>query len=202
MGLQGDWTVARQTEAGALACAATGSADRLDPHGLPLRFQAPDAAADGGERRVTLESGRVVVDRMVRRVAMRIAVPLSTFTGVAMRVAPGDLPEDDRVEVVLAHRDRALDVPLADAPHDGDALADWRSWGRALNLPLLVEDLDGTRRTPGTRLGALEVSRPRPRRGRGFLKGRRTRFQAKRSVGRLTDETPVRRGEREIIARN
>lgn len=192
----------RQTEAGAQTCVGTGSADRLDPFALPVRFAAPDAAADGGERRVTLESGRVVVDRMVRSVSMRIAVPLSNFSGVAVRAAPGDKPEADRLEVLLAHRDRAFDVPLASEPIDGDALAEWRSWGRSLKLPLLVEEIDGTRATPAKRLGALEVGKVRPRRGRGFLKGRRGKLQAKRRTGRITETTPVHREEREIIARN
>lgn len=192
----------RQTEIGAQTRAETGSADRLDPFALPVRFAAPDVAADGGERRVTLESGRVVVDRMVRSIAMRIAVPLSTFSGVAVRVQPGDRPETDRVEVLLAHRDRALDVPLHEGAADGDGLAEWRSWGRALQLPLLVEELDGHRSAEHARLGALEIGRVKPRRGRGFLKGRRTRFQAKRRTAKLTASTPVYRGEREIIARN
>lgn len=192
----------RQTETGARERVGTGSADRLDPKSLPIRFAAPDAAADGGVRRVTLEGARVVVDRIVRSISMRIVAPLSTFSGVAMRLQPGERPETDRVEVLLAHRDRALDVPLASAPRDGDGLAEWTSWGRALQLPLLIEDLDGARRTTSARIGALEVGRPLARRGRGFLKGRRTRFQAKRRTGKLTAETPVHAGEREIIARN
>ena len=48
----------------------------------------------------------------------------------------------------------------------------------------------------------LAAGRPKPRRGYGLLKGRRTRFQQKRKTGRLTAATPVHRGEREIIARN
>lgn len=192
----------RQTDAGACARAGTGSAGRIDPFALPVRFAAPDAAADGGVRRVTLEAERVVVDRTVRSVPMRIAVPLSTFAGVAMRVAPGDEQADDRVEVVLAHRDRAFDVTLHDGAADGDGLAEWRLWSRALGLPLLVEELDGRRSTPKRMIGLVEALRPRPRRGKSFLKGRRTRFQQKRTTGRLTAETPVVRGEREIIARN
>lgn len=192
----------RQTETGARLRGRTGSAGRLDPKALPVRFTAPDAVADGGERRVTLEAARVVVDRTIGSIVMRIALPLSTFSGVAVRLAPGPTPEADRVEVVLAHRDRALDVPLAVEPHDGDGLAEWRSWGRALALPLLIEEPCGLRRTPQARLGALEIGRPRPRRGKGLLKGRRTRFQMKRRTGALTAETPVHREEREIIARN
>jgi hypothetical protein len=194
--------VTRQIEAGAASCAGAGSAARLDPFALPVRFAAPDAAADGGERRVTLESGRVLVDRVLRSVVMRIAVPLSTFSGVAVRVAPGETPAADRVEIVLAHRDRALDVPLAEGPHDVDGLAEWRSWGRALQLPLLIEELDGRRMTPYAQIGALEIGRPRARRRYALLKGRRTRFQAKRRTGELTPETPVFRCEREIIARD
>lgn len=192
----------RQTETGSRERAGTGSAGRLDPFSLPVRFAAPDAAADGGERRVTLESGRVVMDRTVRSVFMRIAVPLSQFSGVVVRLAPADKAEADRLEVLIAHRDRALDVPLASGPRDGDGIAEWRSWSRALNLPLLVEELDGVRLAPTARIGALEVGAPRARRGRGLLKGRRTRFQTRRRTGKLTPETPVYRGEDEIIARN
>ncbi|MFD1704398.1 DUF6101 family protein [Methylopila henanensis] len=192
----------RQTEAGAQACAGTGSAGRLDPFALPIRFAAPDAAADGGERRVTLDAERVVVDRKVRSMSMRIAVPLNAFSGVAVRVAPGEKPECDRVEVVLAHRDRALDVPLHESTPDGDGLAEWKSWGRALKLPLLVEELDGRRSTPSAMLGLVEVRRPRPRRRHSLLAGRRPRFLAKRRTGKLSGEAKVNRGEREIIARN
>ncbi len=191
-----------QSDACAHTRAGTGTADRLDPFTLPVRFAAPDPAADGGERRVTVDSGRVVVDRMVRRIAMRIVAPLSTFTGVAMRVAPGADPREDQVEVVLAHPDRALDVPLATEPRDGEALAEWRSWARALKLPLLIEELDGRRMTLNARVGELEVGRTRPRRRHSLLKDRRTRFQAKRRTGSLTPETAVHRDEREIIARD
>jgi hypothetical protein len=202
MGLQGDWTVGRHIWAGAQCCAGTGSADRLDPFALPIRFAAPDAAADGGERRVTLDCDRVVLDRMVRSVAMRIAVPLSTFSGVALRVAPDGEPDHDLVDVVLAHRDRALDVPLLSGVDDADGLDAWRQWSHALQLPLLVEDADGRRIKPEASPGFILLGRPRARRGRGFLKGRRTRFQAKRRTGALTPQTPVHRGEREIIARD
>lgn len=133
---------------------------------------------------------------------MRISVPLSTFTGVAVRVALGEEPRADRVEVVLAHRDRAFDVTLHEGAADGDGLAEWRSWGRALSLPLLVEELDGRRSTPAEMLGLVEVKRARARRRHSLLKGRRTRFQAKRQTGKLTADTKVARGEREIIARN
>ncbi|MET0313458.1 MAG: DUF6101 family protein, partial [Hansschlegelia sp.] len=121
--------------------AGTGSADRLDPFALPVRFAAPDAAADGGERRVTLECGRVLMDRIIGSISMRIAVPLSAYSGVVVRLAPADKAEADRVEILLAHRDRALDVPLGCEPHDGDHVAEWRSWSKALNLPLLIEGL-------------------------------------------------------------
>lgn len=192
----------RKTGADAPTRDGTGSAARLDPFALPCRFAAPDAAADGGERRVTLERSRVVVDRIVGSVAMRIAVPMSHYSGVVARVAPAEIAEADRVEIVLAHPDRALDVPLSVTPHDGDGIAEWRSWSRALQLPLLVEGLDGIRKSPTARIGALEVGRPRPRRGKGFLKGRRTRFQAKRRTGKLVAGMTVHRGEREIIARD
>jgi hypothetical protein len=61
---------------------------------------------------------------------------------------------------------------------------------------------DAEHANPDARIGAIETSRPRARRGYSMLKGRRTRFQSKRRTGKLTSETAVHRGEREIIARN
>ncbi len=65
-----------------------------------------------------------------------------------------------------------------------------------------AEDLCEVDREEASERAELSSGRPRPRRGYSMLKGRRTRFQARRRTGRLTPETPVHRGEREIIARN
>ena len=54
---------------------------------------------------------------------------------------------------------------------------------RTLNLPLLVIESDGTVRSPVSRIGALTVSKPGPRRNRGLFRGRRSRYIRRRKTG-------------------
>jgi len=58
---------------------------RLDPHSLPLRFEAHDNRADGSVRRVELHRERVVLHRAVRGMRMAINVRVSDFMGIALR---------------------------------------------------------------------------------------------------------------------
>lgn len=97
------------------------------------------------------------------------------------------------VAVVLEHNDPALALPLFVSTEADEALAEWRSWGNVLGLPLLVEE-DGALREPFQRMGGVRIERVRPR--------RRPSMPLRRQAGRLTDVTPAYRGEREIIARN
>ena len=72
----------------------------------------------------------------------------------------------------------------------------------ALGLPLLVADEVGFRKA-FPKLGEIETGRPRPRRRRrSALKARRPGILMRRMVGRISNASPVRRGEREIIARD
>jgi hypothetical protein len=103
---------------------------------------------------------------------------------------------------VLAHQDPGLALPLFLSHDADDVIAEWRSWGAVLGLPLLVEDEDGWRDL-FVRLGALRIGQLRPRRRRrSALKRRRPSILLRRARGKLTAHTPVHRGEREIIARN
>ena len=71
-----------------------------------------------------------------------------------------------------------------------------------LGLPLLVEE-DGALREPFQRMGGVRIEPVCPRRRRrNAIKRRRPSMPLRRRMGRLTDATPVHRGEREIIARN
>ena len=72
-----------------------------------------------------------------------------------------------------------------------------------LGLPLLVAEDDGVLREPFARMGGVRIDAVRPRRRRrSALKRRRASMPLRRMTGKLTDATPVHRGEREIIARN
>jgi hypothetical protein len=174
---------------------------RLDPAHLPLRFAAPDAAADGGERRVTLEREQVVLARRVGRVAMRIAVPLTSYRGVAVRLVPGRTEDEDRVAVVLTHPDRALDVPLFEAEEEDIVVAEWKLWGNTLGLPLLVEHQDGGMMPADVREGGFQsTARVYPRRRYALLAGRRPRFLVRRKPGEPAESPIVYRDLHEITA--
>lgn len=174
----------------------SGRALRLDPTALPLRFSASDAAADGQQREIELHRERVVVRRSVHGMRMALNMPVSAFSGVALKVSP------DGVSVVLAHKDPGLALPLSSAHEPEDALTQWQDWGRVLALPLLVED-DAGLRDAYPRLGELRIDRARPRRRRRSpLKGRRPSLPMRRKPGCSLGAMPVHSGEREIIARN
>jgi hypothetical protein len=176
---------------------------RLDPFALPVRFSASDAAADERVRVVELHRERVILRRAVAGMRMAVSLPVKNFLGVAIQIMPPDESQDGAVAVVLRHRDAALAVPLFVAPDGTDVLAEWQVWGRVLGLPLLVADADGTLRDPFERVGALRVAKPSPRRRRiSALKRRRPTILMRRKPGRVREDAPVHRGEREIIARN
>lgn len=176
-------------------------ATRLDPSSLPLRFAVPDAGADGGERRILLDRGEVMVARQVKRTAMNLRLPMNSFRGVAVRLLPGMEDSADRIAIILAHRDRALDVTLYEADHDADVVAEWQQWAATLGLPLLIEELDGRLSEPYARLGQVKLGTPRPRRRRSFL-ARRPRFLMRRKSGQLGGEVDVIHTISEIIARS
>jgi hypothetical protein len=171
---------------------------RLDPFALPVRYAASDAAADGREREIELHRERVVLRRSVGGMRMALNMPLSAFAGVALRVQGNE----GAVAIVLAHKDPGLALPLCVTADTDDVMADWRSWGQVLGLPLLVED-NGNTREAFARIGQVRIARPRPRRRRrSALKRRRSAMLMRRLPGKLSATTPVHRGEREIIARN
>jgi hypothetical protein len=190
--------VRRQTEI--LEATISGRAPKLDPAHLPLCFISPDASADGGERAVTLDIDRVVMARRISDVAMKIALPLSSYRGVAIRLVPGMTEDEDRVAVVLSHVDAALEVPLYAADDDENVIAEWRLWASTLGLPLLMEGMDGHTVAAENRLGEIEVDRPRARRRHSLLSGRRPRFLTRRRTGKLPLVPFVHRDEREIIS--
>ena len=183
--------------------AGSSRALRLDPFALPVRFSAADAAADERVRDVELHRERVVVRRAVRGMRMALNLPVSAFLGVAIRMLPPEGETQAAVAVMLEHKDPSLALPLFMSPESDDVMAQWQSWSRVLGLPLLVAEADGDLREPFARLGQIRIHAPRQRRRRrGPLKRRRPSILLRRRPGRITETTPVRRGEREIIARN
>jgi Family of unknown function (DUF6101) len=187
--------------AGGAQPAGSGRVLRLDPFALPLCFGASDANADGRVRLVELNRKGVVLRRLVRGIRMTVALPLSSFVGVAIRLVPPEQETDGAVAVFLEHSDPELSVPLFAALDGTDVLAEWRLWARVLGLPLLAADADGALHEAFARLGAVRVARPARRRRRcGVVAKRRPRILMRRKPARLRAITVHR--EREIIARN
>lgn len=172
---------------------------RLDPFALPVRYAASDAAADGRVRDIELHRERVVVRRRVSGMPMALNMPLTAFSGVSLKVSVDE--GGALVTVALTHQDPGLILPLFVSREADEAFVEWRSWGNALGLPLLLDDGEGLREA-FTRIGCLCVEKPAPRRRRrSALRKRRPSMLMRRAAARITEATPVYRGEHEIIAR-
>ena len=174
---------------------------RLDPFGLPVRFCASDAGADGRVRDIELHRERVVLRRSLSGMRMALNVPVKVFDGISLQLVPGEGGEADLLAIVLEHSDPSLTLPLYLTPRPDEALAEWRAWSEVLGVPVLLASSVAS--SASAQLGHLSIERPRPRRRRrSILKKRRPSILMRRGFGKITRATPVYRGEREIIARN
>jgi hypothetical protein len=171
---------------------------KLDSARVPVQFMSPDAADLAA--RAPEEADRLLAARRIGAAAEKIVLPLADYRGVAIRIVPGATEAEDRVAVVLSHAAPAQEVLLFEAGDDENVIAEWRLWGTTLGLPLLMEGLDGRTVAAETRLGEVDVARPRPRRRHSYLSGRRPRFLTRRRTGKLPLVPFVHHDEREIIA--
>ncbi len=171
----------RQTATGGTTPQGSGRTARLDPHSLPVSFEAHDTRADGNVRHIELHREQVILRRAVHGMRMAINVRVRDFLGIAIR------DDGDTQMLVLRHRDPSLSVPLC-AIDDPAAIDDaWQTWSDVFALPQLVE----IRREPAQR-----------RRRRNAVSRRRPRFLVRRRAGQMPEEPAVHRGEHEIIARD
>lgn len=181
--------------------AGSSRVERLDPFALPVRFAAADAAADGRVRHIELHKERVVVRRVLCGMRMALNMPVSAFAGVGLEITEcgGGLA----ASVLLAHKDAGLALPLFVAREAEEALVEWRIWGTAFGLPLLLRDECGSWREPFGRLGGVRLLPLKPRRRRKSpLNRRRPKMLMRRDIVPISGAMGVHRGEREIIARN
>ena len=183
--------------------AGSGRALRLDPFGLPVRFSASDASADGHVRDVELHRERVVLRRSLSGMRMALYMPVSAYDGISLRLVPSEGGTEDVLAVVLKHSDPALTLPLFVTLQPDDALAEWRAWSQLLGVPLLLAEQNKVSQVTIAQLGELNIERPRPRRRRrSALKLRRPSILLRRGCGKISETARIHRGEREIIARN
>ncbi|BAR98167.1 DUF6101 family protein [Blastochloris viridis] len=170
---------------------------------MPACFAAVDPSADGRIREIEIDRTRVIVRRAVAGVRMRLNVPIESYLGVVVRIEPDVTPDHSQIAVVLAHRDPALSVTLSAADDCDDVIADWQAWAKSLGCPLLIGNGDGSWREPMTRLGAVVVTTPSPRRRRHSPHTRRRpKALMRRKPGRPAATAKVYRDECEIIARS
>ena len=170
----------RQTATSGINPAGSSRALRLDPHSLPVSFNAQDTRADGGVRRIELHRERVVLHRALHGMRMAINVRVRDFLGVALRGI------DDAQTLVLVHRDPSLTIPLCISSDPEEIASAWQIWSDIFALPLLLEEAD---REPAQR-----------RRRHNAIRARRPKFLMRRRGGGLLDASNVHQGEREIIA--
>jgi len=174
--------VRRQTATSGFNPAGASRALRLDPLSLPVSFDAHDARADGGVRKIELHRERVVLHRAVHGMRMAINVRVRDFLGVALRGI------DDAQMLVLVHRDPSLSIPLGASSDRDEISAAWQMWSEIFALPQLPEDKPCE---PATR-----------RRRHNAIRARRPKFLVRRRGGDLLNPANLHQGEREIIARD
>jgi hypothetical protein len=174
--------VRRQTALDGSNPAGSGRALRLDPHSLPVSFDAHDQRADGSVRHIELHSERVILRRHVSGMRMAVNVRVSDFLGVAVRGL------DDAKMLVLAHRDPALSIPLCVSSDRVEIDTAWQMWSAIFALPQLPEE---KLREPAMR-----------RRRHNAIRARRPKFLVRRRAGALLGDAGMYQGEREIIARD
>jgi hypothetical protein len=174
--------VRRQTTTSGINPAGSSRALRLDPHSLPISFNAHDTRADGGVRRIELHRERVVVRRALHGMRMAVNVRMRDYLGVALRGI------DDAQMLVLVHRDPSLTIPLCVSSDREEIASAWRMWSDIFALPQLSED---QAREPAMR-----------RRRHNAIQARRPKFLVRRRAGDLLNPANVHQGEHEIVARD
>ncbi len=193
----------RQTAIDGAHGTGSGSAKRLDPASLPVKFDTTmSAPPSGGAARVTarvyLDRDTAIINRPLAGLPLTLVVPIHVFLGVAVEIAPGALPGTLNARLFLRHADPALCVTLREADNAEDLADDWAMWGESLKLPLQMCEPDGSISTISEAPGSTFA----PQRRRVYaLTARRPRFLNRRKTGARGTAPAVHRGEREIIAR-
>jgi hypothetical protein len=174
--------------------------DRLGP--FALRSQDGDHADDGQVGVLDIRREHVVLRRVLRGMKIIVHLPISAYLGVAIRTKLATAQSQPTVAVVLAHPDPALSLTLCRAAEGQDIVAQWQSWGRALGMPLLVEESTGRMRVAYERDCEVHCNGPiARRRRRGSLHKRRASLPLRRARTSISASV-VHRDEREIIARS
>ncbi len=140
--------------------------------------------ADGGSRHIEINRERVLVRRAVRGISMTVQVRIREFLGIACRET------DEGRALVLAHRDPSLSIPLLLSADGAEIERIWMQWSDLFALPQIDEE-------------SGDVCEPASRRRRhNVIRTRRPKFLVRRRAGCASQDAPIHRDEREIIARH
>ncbi|UOM36249.1 DUF6101 family protein [Acuticoccus sp. I52.16.1] len=104
--------------------------------------------------------------------------PVSSFRGVGVAVRSGD--GEPVFNLTLVHENPRLSIPLSTSTEAATVAREWQAWAKALNLPLLAVNEDGSVHAELTAMGVVLAERPSPRRRGSALVGRRSRYGRKR----------------------
>lgn len=152
---------------------------RPDPFALPVTLAMPRAGrAPGAATAASIDRNQVVLGGP----SGTAVLPLRAFRGIAVRMtatAEGALS----VVLELNHPDPMLRIPLRTADDPTDVAADWQAWSRALGLPMLLVEADGSVSRPFPPNGVAIAGTPKPRRMHSYFADRRPRFLARRKAG-------------------
>jgi len=151
----------------------------LDPFALPARIALPQQ----GKPPEAATTAAIDRDRVVLRGALGSrSLPISSFRGIAVRI---EANEQGITGVVLElhHSDPALSVPITATANPEDIAADWQAWSKALALPMLLIEADGSVSEPFGEPGGVKAETPKPRRLHSYFANRRPRFLARRKPG-------------------
>ncbi|MGL4441842.1 MAG: DUF6101 family protein [Bosea sp. (in: a-proteobacteria)] len=169
---------------------AYGSGRNRRPDPIP---QIGPASADGAVDPVTvMPDGLINLDRPIVRIeGARIISHGTLWQAVGLRLHSHD-PASTLFEVFLnAGGGRTLVIAVQD---EDEAVATWRSAGKAMQVPLLLEAADGTASYPYPQIGGVALGQFHYRRQHSFLRHRRPRFLVRRKAARQCLEKIAVRG--------
>ena len=159
----------------------------LAKNAFPIAFPIcgvtqPDPRADNEQRRVCVAEGRVMIDRKVEGVAMRLGLPCSAYRGVVLALAGA--PDNPRFIIRLDHADPELSVVLAETADGDDIVALWCQLADQTGVPRLLEREAGVLEAMEARIGQVTVGPVLVKRRRGAVAlRRRPRFLTRRRMG-------------------
>lgn len=151
----------------------------MEPRRMGVHRRTHGHGAATSEAPIALEVANNTLNVSTEAATDGIATrPVSSFRGVAVAVRRGD--GEPVFNLTLVHENPRLSIPLSTSTEAAIVAREWQAWAKALNLPLLAVNEDGSVHAELTTLGVVLAERPSPRRRGSALVGRRSRYARQR----------------------